>query len=138
MKTMASKGHERGLERFFGPLEAKIMTILWNEPDLYIKDVTQRLEKQGKPVSFNTVMTIMNRLVDKGALNKTSAGRASRYSPVESREHFVENRSRELSQELLEDFGPLVVSHMFDALEEVDPKILAELEQKIHSLKRGK
>lgn len=137
---MSEKGHERGLERFFGPLEAKIMTILWDEPGpgLHIKDVTQRLEKQGKPVSFNTVMTIMNRLVDKGALRKSSAGRASLYSPAESRADFVENRSRELSQELIEDFGPLVVSHMFDALEEADPKLLDALEQKIHSLKRGK
>lgn len=135
---MSTRGHERGLERFFGPLEAKIMTILWAEPDLYIKDVTSRLEKESKPISFNTVMTVMNRLVDKGALRKTAAGRASRYSPVQSREDFVESRSRELSQELLEDFGPLVVSHMFDALEEADPELLEELEQKIHSLKRGK
>lgn len=135
---LTNKSHLRGLDRFFGPLEAKIMTILWSQPELFIKDIQTILEQQDKPINFNTVMTVMNRLVDKGILRKTAAGRASKYTPVQSKEEFLEGQSKELSQELLQDFGPLVVSHMFDAMEEVDPKLLEQLEQKIKSLKKGK
>ncbi|ANY65818.1 transcriptional regulator [Paenibacillus sp. BIHB 4019] len=122
----------KGLERFFGPLEAKIMTILWSQPDSYIKDVQHKLE-QDKPLNFNTVMTVMNRLVDKGLLVKSS-GKPSKYAPVHTQEQFLSIQSREL----LEDLGPLVVNYMFDAMEEVDEELLDKLEQKIKSLKEGR
>lgn len=64
------KMKESGLNRFFGPLEAKIMDILWNvEKEMTIKDVQFELEKE-KSTNFNTVMTVMNRLVEKGILRK--------------------------------------------------------------------
>ncbi|WP_423787972.1 BlaI/MecI/CopY family transcriptional regulator, partial [Klebsiella pneumoniae] len=57
MKIQNYKFNEKGLNRFFGPLEAKIMNILWNSSELAIKDVQQKLEKE-KKTSFNTVMTV--------------------------------------------------------------------------------
>ncbi|MCZ8522088.1 MULTISPECIES: BlaI/MecI/CopY family transcriptional regulator [Paenibacillus] len=129
--------HQRGLERFFGPLEAKIMEILWAHPHQSIKDVQIRLEKE-KDLNYNTVMTVMNRLLEKGVLTKTMAGRTSMYSPVESKAGFLENQSKEISHNLVEDFGPLVVNHMLDALDDADPQLLAKLEQKIKELKEGK
>ncbi|GAA3318516.1 hypothetical protein GCM10020331_021640 [Ectobacillus funiculus] len=50
------------------------MELLWNADELSIKDVQQRLE-QDKPVNFNTVMTVMNRLVEKGILKKEITGK---------------------------------------------------------------
>ena len=56
---------ESGLNRFFGPLESKIMEILWtSSSEMTIKDVQQKLDED-KAINFNTVMTVMNRLVDK-------------------------------------------------------------------------
>ena len=63
------KINESGLNRFFGPLEAKIMDILWNDVEMTIKDVQQVLDKE-KVTNFNTVMTVMNRLVEKGILKR--------------------------------------------------------------------
>lgn len=64
MRIRKFKIDESGLNRFFGPLEAKIMDILWNNVEMTIKDVQQELEKE-KVTNFNTVMTVMNRLVEK-------------------------------------------------------------------------
>jgi len=36
--------NEVGLNRFFGPLESKIMDTLWEGSEMSIKDVQQRLE----------------------------------------------------------------------------------------------
>ncbi|MNN73558.1 hypothetical protein D3C81_1896850 [compost metagenome] len=47
-------------------------------------------------------------------------------------------QSKEITHELMEDFGPLVVNHMIDALDEADPDLLSLLEQKIESLKKGR
>ncbi|MGG2197352.1 MULTISPECIES: BlaI/MecI/CopY family transcriptional regulator [Paenibacillus] len=136
MKIHSFKFYEKGLKRFFGPLESKVLDILWTHPNQSIKEVQKKLEQQDEHLNFNTVMTVMNRLVDKGVLMKKQAGRASVYEPVHSKEHFLDIQSREIAHELLEDFGPLVVNHMLDALEEADAEMIEKLEQKIKDLKK--
>ncbi|WP_284639531.1 BlaI/MecI/CopY family transcriptional regulator [Paenibacillus silviterrae] len=137
MKINNFKFHERGLNRFFGPLEARILEILWETPGQSIKAVQEKLDKE-KSINFNTVMTVMNRLVEKGILSKKVSGRTSLYSPTQSKELFLEEQSKEITHELIEDFGPLVVNHMIDALEEADPDLLEQLEQKIKAMKKEK
>jgi predicted transcriptional regulator len=135
MKILNFKFHERGLNRFFGPLEAKVMDVLWSGSEMSIKDVQKKLEQE-KHLNFNTVMTVINRLVEKGVLVKRTEGRTSLYRPVLSREEFMETQSRELTHELMDEFGPLVVNHMLDALEEVDQELLDKLEEKIKQWKK--
>lgn len=137
MKINKFKMNENGLNRFFGPLEAKIMEILWNNHEMTIKDV-QRVLEQEKMTNFNTVMTVMNRLVEKGILQKRSEGRSSMYKPVQSRIEFLNAQSKEMTHELMDEFGNVVVSHMLDALEEVDEDLVAKLEQKILELKKDR
>lgn len=129
------KYDEVGLSRFFGPLEAKIMELLWNADELSIKDVQQRLE-QDKPVNFNTVMTVMNRLVEKGILKKRLQGRLSLFRPVQSKDSFIEEQSKKITENLLDEFGGVVISHMLDALKDVDKNLLDQLEHKIQQLKK--
>ncbi|WCK53266.1 BlaI/MecI/CopY family transcriptional regulator [Aneurinibacillus sp. Ricciae_BoGa-3] len=134
MKIENFKFNERGLNRFFGPLESKIMDVLWNGSEMAIKEVQLKLEQE-KAINFNTVMTVMNRLVDKEILEKRIEGRTSLYKPVLTKQTFLENQSKELTHELIDEFGTLVVSHMLDALEDVDQVLLDKLEQKIKDLK---
>lgn len=128
---------ESGLNRFFGPLESKIMDILWCQEDMTIKEVQAILEKE-KPTNFNTVMTVMNRLVEKEILQKKLIGRSSYFKPVQSREEFINTQSKEMTHELMDEFGSVVVSHMLDALEEVDDELVKKLELKIKELKKEK
>ncbi|AET57832.1 BlaI/MecI/CopY family transcriptional regulator [Paenibacillus sp. 28ISP30-2] len=135
MKRLNFKTGETGLNRFFGPLEAKIMDILWSTSDRSIKEVQTALEGD-RDFNFNTVMTVMNRLVEKGILSKSIRGRTSLYRPVLSREEFRDEQSKELSHELVDEFGPLAVNHMIDALEVADPMLIERLEQKIKQWKK--
>lgn len=135
MRIRKFKINESGLNRFFGPLEAKILDVLWGNTEMTIKEVQQKLEKE-KPTNFNTVMTVMNRLTEKGILQKRPEGRSSLYKPVLSRSEFLDAQSKEMTNELMEEFGTVVVSHMLDALEEVDDDLVAKLEQKIKELKK--
>ncbi|MBB4825262.1 putative transcriptional regulator [Sporosarcina luteola] len=130
------KLNESGLTRFFGPLEAKIMDILWNAEELTIREVQQVLNRE-KMTNFNTVMTVMNRLVEKKILQKRTVGRSSLYKPVQSRMQFLNSQSKEMTNELMDEFGNVVVSHMLDALEEADNELVAKLERKIQELKKG-
>lgn len=123
-----------GLNRFFGPLEAKIMEIIWDGSEHSIKQVQQRLE-QDKTINFNTVMTVMKRLKDKGILEKRTVGRLSLFHPVQTKEEFMKEQSKKLSENLLDEFGAVVINHMLDAVETVDQDLLEQLEQKIKQLK---
>ncbi|KOR82901.1 transcriptional regulator [Bacillus sp. FJAT-22058] len=126
-----------GLNRFFGPLEANIMEYLWEKDEQSIKAVQQSLELD-KPINFNTVMTVMNRLVEKGILEKRSEGRLSLFRPVQSKEEFFEEQSKKLTENLLDEFGGAVISHMLDAMKDADQGLIEKLEQKIQSLKKDK
>jgi len=126
-----------GLSRFFGPLEAKILELLWEGEELSIKEVQQRLEAE-KKVNFNTVMTVMKRLVDKGVLQKRTKGRTSFFKPIQSRDEFFEAQSKKLTENLLDEFGGVVITHMLDSLTDVDEKLMDQLEQKLKQLKKDK
>ncbi|MCP1494940.1 putative transcriptional regulator [Peribacillus frigoritolerans] len=128
---------EVGLNRFFGPLEANIMEYLWDKDEQSIKAVQQSLELD-KPINFNTVMTVMNRLVEKGILEKRTEGRLSLFRPVQSKEEFFEEQSKKLTENLLDEFGGAVISHMLDAMKDADQGLIEKLEQKIQSLKKDK
>ncbi|NEW07520.1 BlaI/MecI/CopY family transcriptional regulator [Paenibacillus sp. SYP-B3998] len=138
MRMQNFKIQSSGLGRFFGPLEAKIMEILWSsDSEITIKDVHHKLDQE-KAMSFNTVMTVMNRLVEKDILQKRPLIRSFVYCPVMSREAFMEAQSKELTFDLIEEFGSQAVVHMVDALDQVDPALLDRLEQKIKELKKDR
>ncbi|WP_239616617.1 BlaI/MecI/CopY family transcriptional regulator [Cohnella mopanensis] len=136
MNIKSFKYNEVGLNRFFGTLEAKVMELLWEADEMSIKDVQAKLERN-KPVNFNTVMTVMNRLVDKGILVKRTQARLSLYRPNQSKMRFIDEQSKRLTENLFEEFGGLVVNHMIDVLKDVDQELLDELELKIQQLKRN-
>ncbi|MBO0998543.1 BlaI/MecI/CopY family transcriptional regulator [Bacillus sp. SD075] len=131
------KYDEVGLNRFFGPLEANIMEYLWDKDEQSIKSVQQSLEID-KPINFNTVMTVMNRLVEKGILEKRSKGRISLFRPVQSKAEFLEEQSKKLTENLLDEFGGAVINHMLDAMKDADQGLIEKLERKIQSLKKDK
>lgn len=130
--------YETGLKCFFGPLEAKVMEVLWHrEAHLTIKEVQQALQKE-KATKFNTVMTIMNRLVDKGILEKRIEGRSSLFKPVQTRNEFLNAQSQEMAHLLTKQFGHTIVSHMIDVLHEADESLIMQMERKINEWKKVK
>ncbi|SHE10869.1 copper transport repressor, CopY/TcrY family [Chlamydia abortus] len=130
--------NEEGLNRFFGPLEARIMERVWQTGRASIKEVQEMLCKEA-PISFNAVMTVMNRLCEKGHLNrlaKRSRGEVSYYAAVQTKEQFLSEQTKELANGLITDFGPLVVNHLIDSLDQADPELIKRLEQKLHEMRR--
>lgn len=130
--------NEEGLNRFFGPLEARIMERVWQTGRASIKEVQEMLCKEA-PISFNAVMTVMNRLCEKGHLNrlaKRSRGEVSFYAAVQTKEQFLSEQTKELANGLITDFGPLVVNHLIDSLDQADPELIKRLEQKLHEMRR--
>jgi len=124
MRFHAFRLDQHGLARLFGELEAKIMTVVWNLEEPSVQDVVGRL---GKRANYKTVMTVMNRLVEKGFLERRKVSRAFVYLPRFSREELTAHLSRQVLDGLITDFGPTVLAHFVDAVAETDHRQLAEL-----------
>lgn len=126
----AFKLDQRGLARVFGELEAQIMDAVWELDEPTVGDVCDFL---GDDHNYKTVMTVMNRLVDKQILSRRRMGRAYSYAPCDSRDDFLARVSRNVVEGLLQDFGDLAIAQFVSAVDRVDPAQLAELQELIEA-----
>ncbi len=117
-----------GLRRVLGDLEADVMECLWARGEATVGEIRADLAPE-RSLAFNTVMTVMNRLVDKQLVRKTKPGRPYRYSPAQDRETFLANVSGAITRGLVQDFGDYALSQFASALAQEDPDKLDELEQ---------
>ena len=101
------------MEQILGPLELKIMTVLWHLDRGTVRDVLERLSDSPKP-AYTTVMTVMVRLHDKGLLDRSRHGNSFVYVPTLSQQGLVEDASRKAVHRVLERFGDLAVAHFLE------------------------
>ncbi|MCY4583605.1 MAG: BlaI/MecI/CopY family transcriptional regulator [Chloroflexi bacterium] len=95
-----------------GPLETRLMDVAWNaRRSLSVQDVVDRLGG----ANYKTVMTVLNRLVEKEMLKRELDGRAYRYSPALEREAFLRTAADGLVRGYIEAFGGDAASHLADA-----------------------
>jgi predicted transcriptional regulator len=116
-----------GLERVLGSIEAQVMEHVWAAAaPVSIRAVHTALQPT-RPRSFNTVVSVMNHLVDKGLLLRERARRGHVFRPAVTRDEFLRQVSRQVATGLIRDFGDLAVAQFLDALREHDPEALARL-----------
>lgn len=126
--------HQEGLARVFGELEAKVMEAVWDLQEPTVQAVCDYL---GPGYNYKTVMTVLNRLVEKEALTRQRVSRAFVYRPRQSREAFLCRVSRAIMGGLVRDFGSLAVAQFVETLDEIDPEQLAELERLVQQRRCG-
>lgn len=123
----------RGLARVLGDLEARIVESVWELEAPTGKEICDAL---GSASNYKTVITVTNRLVDKGVLTREpTQGRAYRYRAVEDREAFLLRVAGSVASGLVGDFGQPALAQFVQAAEEVDPAYLDELERLVRERK---
>lgn len=115
----------RGLQRVLGPLEADVLEVLWKRGNGTAREVMNELERD-RPLAFNTVMTILKRLCDKGLIGRSDVGVAV-FSPLVSRRQLFENVTRDVSDSLVEEFRETAIVQFVDSVSRRDPELLDEL-----------
>lgn len=135
MRLNAFRLNQHGLARLFGELEAKIMNAIWALEEPTVQAVVDRL---GKPANYKTVMTVMNRLVEKDFLERRKVSRAFVYLPRFTRDEFTARFSRQVLDGLITDFGPTVLAQFVDVVAETDRAHLTQLAALVESRLGGK
>ena len=100
------------------------MDVLWGSPTpLTVRDVLGRLNHAREtPLAYTTVMTVMNRLSDKGAAIRVKDGRCYCYSAAVSDEAAMAVR------EVIRDFGVEAVAHFVTEVQ-TSPDLLDRLQR---------
>jgi len=126
--------HDRGLRRVMGSLEAEVMEEMWRRGRTTIRRVWESLSSR-RTLSFNSVMTIMNRLAEKGILIRGGRPRAHWFRPRESRDAFLTRVSKSVAEGLVKDFGDYAVAQFVAAVRDVDPQRLDALRRAVRDTK---
>ena len=127
-------------DRKLTPLETLIMNALWDESPSAVKQVQERL-KSVKPMAYNTVLTMMRILRDKGFLASEREGRADLYRPIVTREDMGRRSLGELINSFFSGSAEALVSQLLDSQSLSDEEltaIRAELDRALMGRKGGK
>jgi predicted transcriptional regulator len=111
-----------GTRKDFGPLEALVMDAVWNagEP-VSVRDVVEDLNSlRAEPLAYTTVMTVMSRLAEKGALHRRKAGRSFLYQAN------APDAAGIAVKDVLRAHGDAAVAHFVDEAR-ADPALLRRL-----------
>jgi predicted transcriptional regulator len=106
------------------------MRIVWDRPGLAVRDVVPLLPGR-RLRAYTTVMTVMNRLFEKGLLEREAEGRAYVYRPRVTEAQFTESVSRSLIRSLLDEFGEVAVAHFVGEVREGGPESVRRLRELI-------
>lgn len=125
-----------------GPLEQQIMRHVWDaagkEP-VFVRQIFKLINKE-RQIAYTTVMTIMNRLEEKGLLKREKDGKAYLYTPQTSQQKTVKSLVHQTMQSLVNQFGHEAITAFADELQQLPEdelkKIIKELQKKPNNEKR--
>ena len=118
-------------------LEYDILTKLW---DLGVGSVRELHEQLGQRdgLVYTTTAKVVDRLREKGLIERQPRGRAFIYRPRVAREDVESARARKAVSRLFGAAPHAAVAALVDAVDAVDPKLLDELERIVIARRRSK
>jgi predicted transcriptional regulator len=125
-----------GQQLVLGPLEIRVMEVLWSAGQCSVRDVVDKLERK---LAYTTVMTTLDRLFKKGMLDRQKSERAFLYLPRLSNQEWDLQRAGDLVAGFLAGPQPvreLLLSSLVDAVGQHDAVLLDQLEEKIRKKRK--
>ncbi len=113
-----------------GPLEHKIMEIVWKQQEATVYSVVEALEQE-KCLAYTTVMTVMSRLAKKGILSREKKGKTYIYSPKQSKEKFIHQLVKSTINRMIDSFGEEAIVAFVDETESLTQEHKLDLINKI-------
>ena len=117
----------KGAAMLLGDLEHRVMEATWAlDRDATARELHARVTRT-HAVEPVTVVTVCNRLVEKGLLRRSKKDALYHYAPTMSREGFTEHVSRHVVQRIMALGADAVAASVVDVLAERDTDQLEEL-----------
>ena len=118
-------------------LEYDILAKLWELGVGSVRELHEQLG-QREGLVYTTTAKVVDRLREKGLIERQPRGRAFIYRPRVAREEVEGARARKAVSRLFGAAPHAAVAALVDAVDEVDPKLLDELERVVIARRRSK
>jgi predicted transcriptional regulator len=116
-----------GLAKVLGDLEARVMRVVWTMDEAATARLIHEVVARDHRVAIHTVITVLNKLVEKGLLRREKYDDLLHFSARISEGEFRVTTARRVVEGIL-SFGPDAVTASFvDVLAEADPAQLTRL-----------
>lgn len=126
-----------GLAKVLGDLEARVVQTVWSLGVPATARAVHGRVIEGHGVALLTVVTVLNKLVDKGILRRLKREGVFHYEACLTQDEFRSRVSRRVVEGIL-SFGPAALASSFvDVLAERDPDQLEALRRLIEARQRG-
>ena len=112
--------------------ESAVMEVLWRSHPLGADEVVAALARS-RDWQEATIKTLLNRLLNKGAIAAERDGRRYRYSPVLAREEWLLDESRGMLERLFDGRVAPLVAH-FSQHRKLSRKDIADLRKLLEKL----
>lgn len=107
-------------------LERQVFSVVRGLGSASVADVVAALQADQRALAYTTVMTVLNRLWQKGYLVRQREGRAHRYDALSSQD-FGEAQSAKLVRELLDRYGNVALAGFVQTLTLEQRQLLTRL-----------
>jgi predicted transcriptional regulator len=120
-----------------GPLERKILTILWTEREATAREICTILENNHERRAYSTVRTIIKRLVRKKIISQHihPTNRQYIYSPLITKNELETTIVRKTLTDLLKRFEQSTINYLAEELSDNKEEI-ERLKQKLAEMKK--
>jgi len=122
----------KGLGQVLGDLEKGIMAILWARGEATGREILDEI-KSSRDIAFTTVLTVIERLVKKGLVEKTRGESVYIYRPRYTKDEFTKQVSQEVLKGVMEISRGSAIASFVDLLADTDPEELERLSRLIET-----
>lgn len=114
-----------------GELEGAVMEALWIQEGWLSPGEVHEIVGRSRVLAYNTVLTVLVRLVEKGRLDRRRQGRAHVYQPLQTREQYAASRMEQVLAEASD--RPVALAKFVEVL---DPDAREQLHRLLDEIAR--
>lgn len=115
-----------------GPLEQEVMSCVWRKKTCTTRDVLECLT-QSRKIAYNTVQTIMTRLVDKRLLERSLEGKTHIYKPAVEQKSILSSLINQTMGSFTNQFGEEALIAFVDGLGDISDQTRQKLIEKLQN-----
>lgn len=117
---------------FIGPLEQRVMKCVWRKEKCTTRDVWNCLNQE-KVIAYNTIQTIMTRLIDKGLLKRTLQGKTHLYQAKQKKQSTLQSAISQVMSSFTNQFGDDALIAFVDGLDDISDETRQKLIKKLRN-----
>jgi predicted transcriptional regulator len=112
------------------PLELECLSVLWPIGEGTVRDIREAL-REIRPRAYTTIMTIMDRMAQKGTVSRRKVGRAWLYAPNVSAGEARERAVRRLVEHFFAGSRAALIAQLAGGVEPDQPEIASGIEREM-------